>query len=112
MKQVLTLSESVELELLKNVLEEAGIRCVLKNTQLAQVLPISPFNAELWVLNDDDLPQALALCQDWFHPKPGDLDMWDCPKCGQWVGSRFDNCWKCGTRREVADKLISKGIIL
>lgn len=56
MKQVLALSESAELELLKNVLEEGGIHCVLKNEELAQALPITPFNIELWVLNDDDLP--------------------------------------------------------
>ena len=102
MKQVLTLSESTELELLKNVLEEGGIPCVLKNEELAQVLPITPFNPELWVVNDDDLPRAQALCQDWFGPEPDASDAWDCSKCGQRHGSRFDCCWKCGTHRNGA----------
>lgn len=112
MKRVLTLSESAELELLKNVLEEGGIHCVLKNAQLVQALPITPFNAELWVLNDDDLPQARDLCQDWFNPEPDALDVWDCSKCNQRLGSRFDTCWKCGTRREKANQITRKGIVL
>ena len=112
MKQVLTLSESAELELLKNVLENDGIHCVLKNQELAQAMPISPFNPELWVLNDDDLPQAQKLCHDWFHPEPDDLDVWDCQKCGQRLGSRFDTCWECGTKRGTATKFTQKGVIL
>jgi hypothetical protein len=112
MKQVLSLAESAELELLKNVLEEGGIHCVLKNAQIAQALPIMPFNTELWVLNDNDLPQAQQLCHDWFQPEPDALDVWDCPQCGQSLGSRFDACWKCGAKRHTADKLTQKGIVL
>jgi hypothetical protein len=112
MKQVLTLSESAELELLKNVLEEGGIHCVLKNEQLAQAIPITPFNLELWVLNDKDLLRAQELCHDWFAPAPDDLGTWDCSQCGQRLGSRFDSCWKCGTTREMADKLAQEGVIL
>jgi|SRR5665647_903747 len=112
MKQVLTLSESAELELLKNVLEEGGIHCVLKNVQLAQAMPITPFNPELWVLDDDDLPPAQALCRDWFNPESDDLDVWNCQQCGQRLGSRFDTCWKCGTKRETTNNFIQKGIVL
>jgi hypothetical protein len=112
MKQVISLSESAELELLKNVLEEGGIRCVLKNAQPVQALPITPFNTELWVLNDDDLPHAQKLCHEWFNPGPDDLDAWVCPWCGQRLGSRFDSCWECGTKRKTASKSAEKGIIL
>lgn len=108
MKHVLTLSESAELELLKNILEEGGIHCVLKNEPLAQAMPISPFTAELWVVNDDDLPRARELCQDWFAPAPDAVEYWVCPACGQRLGSRFDTCWKCGARREMTEKAASK----
>jgi len=112
MKRVMTLSESAELELLKNVLEEGGIHCVLKNAQLAQALPIMPFNTELWVVNDADLPQAQELCYDWFKPEPDDLDAWVCPWCDRRVGNRFDTCWECGTKREAAQKFAQKGVVL
>lgn len=112
MKKVLTLSESAELELLRNVLEAGGIRCVLKNVQLAQAMPLTPFNTELWVLNDDDFPKAQALCHDWFNPKPETRGIWDRPQCGQQLGGRFDTCWKCGTKRDIANKLTQEGAIL
>ena len=112
MKPVLTLSENAELELLKNVLEEGGIHCVIKNQELSQAMPITPFNTELWVLNDGDLPPAQALCRDWFAPEPEAWDTWDCPQCGHQLGGRFDTCWKCGTRRETANQLTQKGSIL
>ena len=111
MKLLLTLSESAELELLKNILEEGGIHCVLRNEQLAQALPLSPFHAELWVVNDHDFPPAQELCHDWFAPAPDALDFWVCPACGQRLGSRFDACWKCGGKRGIGGKLNQEGAI-
>jgi hypothetical protein len=58
MKQLFTPAESAELGLLKNMLEETGIKCTWKNQQLFQTLPIGPFNVELWVMNDDKFPRA------------------------------------------------------
>ena len=109
MKLVLTLSESAELELIKNVLEEGDIHCVIRNQEFAQAIPALPFNAELWVMNDDQLPQAHALCQDWFAPDPDAQDVWECRECGQKLGSRFDSCWKCGTKRERLEKPANSG---
>ncbi len=109
MKMVLSLSESAELELLKDILEQGGIHCVLKHVELGQALPILPFNSELWVLNDADWPAAQALCQDWFKPEFATTDFWDCPHCGQRLGNRFDSCWKCGTRRSLNHLTTGKG---
>ena len=92
--------ESTELDMLKDMLDKGGIPCILKNEQLAQALPISPFKPELWVLNDVDLPQAQALCDDWFKPAADVVGAWDC-QCGQRQGGQFDSCWKCGVPRPV-----------
>jgi len=113
MKRVLSLSQSAELELLRNVLEEGGIHCVLKNARVVPAMPAAPFKAEeLWVLNDGDLPPAQALCHDWFNPDSDDWEAWDCPLCGQRLGSRFETCWKCGAKRGTGGKPTRKGIIL
>jgi hypothetical protein len=109
MKQVFPLTESAELELLKNILEEAGIRCALRNEQLSQALPATPFNIELWVANDDDFPRAQELCQAWLHPPPGPTGTWACAQCGQRVRGQFDSCWKCGAQRESTLKLSIQG---
>lgn len=59
MKQISTPTESAELGLLKNMLEEAGIRCALRNEQLSQALPAGPFNVELWVESD---AEQICMC--------------------------------------------------
>lgn len=105
MKEVLSLPESAELELLKNMLEEAGIPCALRNEQLSSALPATPFNVELWIVNDDDLPKAQELCQAWLHPPTGDAGNWVCANCGQRLSEQFDSCWKCGAKRETTGKL-------
>jgi hypothetical protein len=101
MRQVFLLPESAELELLKNMLEETGIPCALRNERLSQTLPATPFNVELWVANDDDFPRAQELCEDWLHPPPGVTGTWVCAQCGQRLRSQFDSCWKCGVERQV-----------
>jgi hypothetical protein len=103
MKPVSTSRNSAELELLKNMLEEAGIRCALRNEQLSQALPAAPFNVELWVDDDKDFQKAQDLCEAWFHPPPGATGTWACAKCGQRLGGQFDSCWKCGAKRETGE---------
>jgi Putative prokaryotic signal transducing protein len=109
MKQVSTSMESAELGLLKNMLDGAGIRCVLRNEQLSQALPEAPFNVELWVENDDDLQRAQELCNTWFDSLPGATGIWTCARCGQRIGGQFDSCWKCGTERATTAKLNNEG---
>jgi Putative prokaryotic signal transducing protein len=109
MKQVFALPESAELELLKTMLEEAGVRCALRNEQLSQALPAMPFNVELWVANDDDFPRAQELCQAWLHPPPDAMGTWVCAQCGQRLRSQFDSCWKCGAERQTTTTFNNEG---
>jgi hypothetical protein len=108
-KQLITATRGPELELLKNMLEDAGIPCDLRNQQLSQALPSAPFDLELWIENDDDYWRAQDLSEAWFHPPPGATGSWVCAGCGQNVGSQFDSCWKCGAKRAPTLKLNNKG---
>jgi hypothetical protein len=109
MKKVFTTTDSAELGLLKNMLDEASIRCALRNEQLSQALPAMPFNVELWVENDADFSRAQDLCEAWNHPPPGATGTWTCARCGQWLRGQFDSCWKCGAKRETTAKLNHEG---
>ena len=102
MKRVFSLpvEESSELTLLQNMLEAAGIRCLIKNEQLALVIPAAPFTAELWVEDDQDLDRALELYQAWRDPAPGAPGSWTCRHCGERLRAQFDSCWKCGHKRD------------
>jgi hypothetical protein len=71
--------------------------------------PAAPFDVELWVENDDDLPMAQELCQSWLHPEPGPSGTRVCAHCGQRLGSQFDSCWKCGTKPETTGKPNKEG---
>ncbi len=102
MKQVFALPETAELEMLKNMLKEAGIACEFRNEQLSQALPATPFNVELWVSNDDDAARAEEFCRDWIHPPANVAGTWVCAQCGQRLRSQFDSCWKCGAERQTA----------
>jgi len=100
MKRVFASPDSAELGLLKNVLEKAGIRCVLVNEQMAQVSPSLPFQVELWVEREEDYGEAMALVEAWQHPAPAAEALWTCSRCGEKLGDQFSKCWKCGTRRD------------
>ncbi len=100
MKHLFSSPYSAELGLLKNVLEKAGIRCVEINQQTAQTIPAPPFQAELWVENEADYAEAMALMEAWQKPTLPTGPEWTCSRCGEKLGSQFSKCWKCGTHRD------------
>jgi hypothetical protein len=100
MKRVLTLPDSAELDLLKNMLLKAGIRCVERNEQMARTIPSAPFQPELWVEDEADYSAAMALLEEWQRPTNAAGAAWTCSRCGEQLGSQFSKCWKCGTKRD------------
>jgi Putative prokaryotic signal transducing protein len=58
----------VEVETLKNRLQQAGIPCFIKNqysATLAGMVPFAEVFPELWVIRDQDDPQAQELLESW-----------------------------------------------
>jgi len=83
---------------MKNVLEQAGIACLLKNEQLAGGLGEIPFLEclpELWVVQDGELARAQALLADLQRVEPGAAE-WICALCGESNEGQFAACWQCG----------------
>jgi len=102
MKRIYTSPDSAAVGLMRNMLQHAGIRCVELNEQMAQIIPSPPFEAELWVENESDYTEAIALKEQWLHPAPAEHASWTCSRCHEELGGQFGKCWKCGTRRETA----------
>jgi len=102
MKRIFSSPDTAEVGFLKNLMEKAGIRCFEKNEQMAQTLPLAPFQAELWVENEADYADATALLREWLHPTHTDGAPWVCSNCGERLGSQFGKCWKYGTPRGIA----------
>jgi len=89
-------SNSAEVGLVKNLLQEAGIESEERNETVQ--LQGGSFSPELWV-DDADYPAAMEILKKWRCPTPSSEASWVCPKCGEVQGPQFESCWKCGTPR-------------
>jgi hypothetical protein len=99
MKCVIATQAGAELVLLQSMLQQAGIPCVIRNEHLSELLGTTPFNAELWVESDDDLPPACELYAAWSATRSQPAASWECATCGHRLGMQFDSCWQCGNPR-------------
>lgn len=87
----------------KNLLEQAGIDCFIKNRELGGGLgdlPVLDCAPELWVLRDTQEPEASALLREVVRPLRADAAPWRCTQCGERNEAQFAACFKCGTAAE------------
>ena len=92
----------VEVESLKEMLDQQDIPCTIKNQQgsnLAGEVPFAEVFPELWVLNDEDLPKAKEFLDDWREAQPVETTDWTCSQCGESQTKEFTTCWNCETER-------------
>lgn len=82
----------------RNVLEQAGIACMIRNDKLSGGLGEIPFLEclpELWVIEDRQVEAAKALIAR--HSEPSDSgESWRCSHCGEMSEAQFAVCWQCG----------------
>jgi Putative prokaryotic signal transducing protein len=60
-----------EVELLKGLLDEAGIATELRNESIYPNLPGAAFQPEIWVVDEKDYERACELRDAWHQPIPG-----------------------------------------
>ena len=92
----------VEVETRKEVLEQEGILCTVKNQQgssLAGEVPFAEVFPELWVINDDDFPRAQEFLENWSKAAATIDTAWSCSGCGEHHTGEFTTCWKCGKEK-------------
>ncbi len=102
MKRVYRHESMAEVGLVRGLLEQSGIRCLIKNEQLSGALGEIPFlecQPELWVLRDQDAYRAKGIVRD--HLRDAEpVDDWKCPTCGEENEGQFSACWQCGNPDE------------
>ena len=87
---------------LKNLVENHGIDCLLKNQDLQSTvghLPTTEIWPELWVLDDEDAESAVRLLQDALASEESNKWPWKCRWCGEQIEGQFTECWKCGGQK-------------
>lgn len=81
---------------IKNLLEEQGIECIVKNEFAGGgVGDLSPFETwpELWVMDEADYSSAKDVVEQLQQGAGADIL---CPHCGEENGRHFQICWHCG----------------
>jgi hypothetical protein len=102
MIKVFVSPNQVEVESLRNILEQAGIPCTVKNqynAMLAGGVPFVEVFPEIWVLRDEDVPAAKDIVGHWSKATPVEGSSWRCKQCGENHDKEFTSCWKCGQER-------------
>jgi len=91
--------------LFRDMLQQEGIDCLIRNEQLFAALGEIPFIEcfpELWVVDDEVFPRAENLLRQWMQSDATDRPAWICPACGEESEGQFNACWRCGREREEA----------
>lgn len=101
MKRVATSETLAEVGHFRNVLEQNGIRCFIRNEQLSGALGEVPFLEclpELWVQSDRDQSRAEQLIRELRSAPIGRVEPWRCGSCGETNEAQFAACWSCGAQ--------------
>jgi len=96
-RKIYTAESVVEVAHLRNVLESAGIECLVRNDRLGGAIGEIPFVEcwpELWVRQPGDALRARGLIDQALH-SAGEGDPWTCPGCGERIEPQFSQCWHC-----------------
>ena len=102
MKKILVSQSLIEVESLKERLEQAGIRCMVKNQQgstLAGGVPFVEVFPELWIVKNEDYGQAKELMSVWTKVETKSSAAWICSECGEKHSGEFTACWRCGREK-------------
>jgi hypothetical protein len=98
MRKVHTAESMIEIAHLRNLLESAGIACVVRNERLAGAMGEIPFVEcwpELWVREPGQSLRARGLIDEALQPAAA-AEPWQCPGCGESIEPQFALCWRCG----------------
>jgi hypothetical protein len=82
MKYVFTATTlSPDTEMLKSILEQADIPCMIRNEYLSMAAGEIPFiPPELWILNDEGYARAKEIADQWRTANIENRGLWVCPK--------------------------------
>lgn len=96
MKLIYTHENSFLVNHAKNILDNIGIKTVLKNEYLSGGIgELPPLEAwlELWLLIESDYEQAIKELES-LNNNQSNPD-WQCANCQELNEGQFDLCWNC-----------------
>jgi len=112
MKEVFRNADSAWVGLYQSILEAAEIPTFVYNLGTLQMpvaglavalFPLPIFFPALYVLDDDDYPEAMEILRSIAVRPSFSSEEWPCPRCGESVPDSFDFCWNCQAARRGDD---------
>lgn len=103
MIKVYSSDNSMQAGLVKSVLEDQGIACLVKNQNLSGALgEIPPLECwpEIWIMHEEDLALARQLVEATQASEITRGPAWICI-CGERIEGQFTACWSCGNEHTV-----------
>jgi len=86
---------------IRNILENNGIRCEVRNdimSSAAGEVPPTEVWPEVWVVREVDYEKAERLIHESLHVN-SQATSWLCRHCQETNAPSFELCWQCGTER-------------
>ena len=105
MKKIYCAEDSLQVGMIKGVLEQEGINCLIKNQMLSGALgEIPPLECwpELWVTDDRDSSRANEIVAALLMQAEVNTPPWQC-NCGEKIEGQFSACWKCSEEKPLAE---------
>ena len=105
LKKLYLAANAVDGHMLKGLLEQEGIQAVVRGDDFVPLQGGTLFKMEtrpsVWVLDDEHLPRARELADDFGRrstPSEGSPATWTC-RCGETIEEQFTECWSCRSPR-------------
>ncbi len=85
--------------LVNGLLQDAGVRTVLRNWDACNIteIPIPAIYPNVCVLRKEDSDRAKDIISAFLKSSATTGEPWTCRTCGEQVESNFLECWQCST---------------
>ncbi len=100
MKRVFSSENVIDVWQIRNLLEVAGIKAVVKNADMMSAYGETPFVEswpEVWVEHSFDYLRAFDIVDEYLYGEDDHRPDWRCPRCREANGASFAICWNCQT---------------
>ena len=102
MKLVYSAESVVQVAHMRNLLENVGIRCQLRNYHLGSAIgeiPVIEGWPQLWAVDESAHEHAECMVAAELAGVHRSGSAWQCPSCGEPLEPQFTSCWRCGCER-------------
>lgn len=102
MKKVFSHHDRFTVFQIKQLLDDKGIPCFVKNEfAIGAMGELSPMDVlpEVWISDLQWLPKAQEVI-DLFEKQPKNSSLWICNQCQEQNDANFELCWQCGADSE------------